>query len=711
MRTRRPLAINNSLAHGICNYSCRLCAVNKPGYCGPKAFQPRAVTERLIARVEEAAAAGIRVRYIANAGDGEPTLHPEFPERMDLFGRMLRGWSAPVTAPEVSVVTNGLRLLAPGVLEALARNRLTLVVSFPTCKPEAYGQAMTGKAECGAELLARVVPGIERAMAMAARGELARLYFHISPPEREFVRRDFPETVEFLASRARAAGLRELELVMFPATSNRSGLLRSRFRGVDTYRDLFRAWDGRELAGVTVHLKLVLKRFFEGLGEIADLMRAFRFPCLWNANLFIAAGGESICCNDQAVRNPLGNVLTHSIAELVIEKETYLPGAVCAGCNQRPERMAGSPAAWAFGLAARTRLALARLAGAGVGERRKELVHGPEGNPVVVESAGGYAFAGRPQPLRDAGDRSLDARRRAPPDRPAASRGSRIMRSRLTEVLRALEEDAQARSAEYRFGAAGDYRIRVAGSAEERARAWGLVYRVYLQKEYAAPNAQRLWYGLHDALPGTTTLLVERGAEPVASLTLVFDSPLGLPADQVYGPELAALRAAGRRPCEVVSLVSTEPELRRGAEVTKHLFKLAYLAARRLSEATDFLITINPRHVSFYRRVLLMEEFGPERPYGKVGGAPAVLLGLDLLEAEERYRVRYGDAPESLYRFFVNPATEPGILAMLRSARRPLREDALQKYFVMDRPLLPGASTEQRAAVHDCYLPHALGSV
>ena len=88
MKTRRPISINNSLAHGICNYSCRLCSVNKKNYRGPKAFQPRAVTEALIHRIEETAAAGIHVRYVANAGDGEPTLHPEFHERMAMFGAM-----------------------------------------------------------------------------------------------------------------------------------------------------------------------------------------------------------------------------------------------------------------------------------------------------------------------------------------------------------------------------------------------------------------------------------------------------------------------------------------------------------------------------------------------------------------------------------------------------------------------------------------------
>jgi hypothetical protein len=376
MKTRRPISINNSLVHGICNYSCRLCAVNKPGYCGPKEFQPRPVTERLIERIEAAAREGVHVRYIANAGDGEPTLHPEFCGRMAMFGRMLREWDAPVPAPEVSVVTNGERLLAPGILETVAENRLSLIVSFPTPEPEAYGEVMAGEAQRGAALLSRVAPGVEAAMRLAAEEKLARLYFHISPPEREIVRRDFPKTVDFLTSRARAAGLGEVSLVMFPATSNRAGMIRNRIAGADMYRDFFRKYDGQQVNGVVVRMKLVLHRFFSGLGEIADLVRAFRFPCIWNANLFIAAGGESICCNDQAVSSPQGNILTDSVRELMAAKERQLPGRTCAGCDQRPERMRGGLLIRAFALVARVRLALARLGGGGqlrAVETRREL--------------------------------------------------------------------------------------------------------------------------------------------------------------------------------------------------------------------------------------------------------------------------------------------------------------------------------------------------
>ncbi len=359
MKTRRPISINNSLSHGICNYNCTLCGVNKKTYKGPKEFQPKELTEKLIARIEEAARQGLRVRYVANAGDGEPTLHPDFGARMDLFGAMIRRWNAPnVPAPEVSVVSNGFRLLSPGVLDAIVRNDLTLIVSFPTPNPEAYGQIMTGNPENGRHLLDQVVQGLQKAFKLLAEGHLKKMQFHISPPDRDIVRRDFNKTVHFLTTLANEAGVKDIEMVLFPATSNRSGLIRNRTKGLDLYKDFFQAyrrWNRHN--GVLVSLKLSYQRFFPHFKEFLDLLRGFNYPCTWNSQIFLTAQGDSICCNDQAVRNPLGNLTSHTLVELMEEKEAYLPGRVCAGCDQSPRHMSGSFRSALFGWLAQRKLA------------------------------------------------------------------------------------------------------------------------------------------------------------------------------------------------------------------------------------------------------------------------------------------------------------------------------------------------------------------
>ncbi|GMV82895.1 MAG: hypothetical protein AMXMBFR7_40790 [Planctomycetota bacterium] len=254
------------------------------------------------------------------------------------------------------------------------------------------------------------------------------------------------------------------------------------------------------------------------------------------------------------------------------------------------------------------------------------------------------------------------------------------------------------------------YRLRVAGNLLERKRAWGLAYRVYRSKGYARESELGLWYGIHDALADTITFIAERQGDPVAALTVVFDSLLGLPADHLFADEIAQLRRTGRRPCELVSLVSVETNAARGAELVRQLFRLAHRAAEGRSD--DLLITVNPRHTPFYIRKLLFERFGPDRTYEKVNGALATPLRLDLHTARERYRQAYAqrEGGENLYAFFCGAHERP-MAAWIESGKRQLDADALRRYFVDLRPLLPDAPPLHREAILAGYASSACAVV
>jgi hypothetical protein len=233
----------------------------------------------------------------------------------------------------------------------------------------------------------------------------------------------------------------------------------------------------------------------------------------------------------------------------------------------------------------------------------------------------------------------------------------------------------------YVFGLECEYEITVACGIEDRCRAWRLVYGVYLEKGYAKPCAEELWYGDHDALPDTTTFLVTRSGDDIAALTTVFDGVAGLPAEGLYGNELDNLRGRGRRLCEIVSLVNTEKVSARSFEILLHLFRAAFVTARHLERATDFMITVNPHHVPYYERVLLFERVGEEKTYSKVSGAPAVLMRLDLERASERYRERYASRSgrRNLHRFFADGI--PLLCRWLSRRRVPLDWGSLHEYF------------------------------
>jgi hypothetical protein len=249
--------------------------------------------------------------------------------------------------------------------------------------------------------------------------------------------------------------------------------------------------------------------------------------------------------------------------------------------------------------------------------------------------------------------------------------------------------------------------ITVASDRRSRERAWRLVHEVYCEKGYQPDRQQGIRLLLQDALPESATFLAEgspRGASPLATLTLIPDSPLGLPMDALYGRELEALRSAGRRPCEIAKLVACVEE-RTGMELLLHLFKLAYLYARRTADCTDFVITVHPRHEKYYRRLLLFEPIGETRPYDAVNGVPAVPMRLDLLSAEARYRAKFGglSGRANLHAFFVNDQ-EPAILDWLRSVRRPMSEADLRHFMVERSDLLERASADDRMYLQSRYL-------
>ncbi|HOX04961.1 MAG TPA: hypothetical protein PK280_01055 [Planctomycetota bacterium] len=198
-----------------------------------------------------------------------------------------------------------------------------------------------------------------------------------------------------------------------------------------------------------------------------------------------------------------------------------------------------------------------------------------------------------------------------------------------------------------------DYRI--AETREDIEAAVRLVYRNYVELKYCNLNRFGVHFYLYDVLPETRTLVASDGDRVVATLTLVFDSPLGLPSGKLYAAELEALRGAGRRLVEVSKLAVDRGLGARGLAVLKGLFRLAWLVSGPVRGSTDFLIMVEPHHERFYARSLLFERAGELKPDPEAADAPSVLLRLRLAECPERYRAAFGEEPKEAnpYWYFV----------------------------------------------------------
>lgn len=115
------LGINLSPNDGkVCSFDCLYCEAgyNSQG-AGSTGLPPREkVKQELRAKLEKMKAAGENLDVITFSGNGEPTLHPEFPGILDDV-LALRDEFYPEA--KVSVLTNSTRIFTPAVSEALKR--------------------------------------------------------------------------------------------------------------------------------------------------------------------------------------------------------------------------------------------------------------------------------------------------------------------------------------------------------------------------------------------------------------------------------------------------------------------------------------------------------------------------------------------------------------------------------------------------------------
>lgn len=133
-----------------------------------------------------------------------------------------------------------------------------------------------------------------------------------------------------------------------------------------------------------------------------------------------------------------------------------------------------------------------------------------------------------------------------------------------------------------------------------------------------------------------TLIATERGSV-VGTLTLRFDGPARLRADESYGDEVDAARSQGRGVCELGRFAVAQHAPSK--PVIAALFGRVHRIVRGLREVTDVFVEVNPRHVGFYRRGFGFTVAAEGRICPRVR-APSVLLRLEVAAFERRVQER-----------------------------------------------------------------------
>jgi hypothetical protein len=176
------------------------------------------------------------------------------------------------------------------------------------------------------------------------------------------------------------------------------------------------------------------------------------------------------------------------------------------------------------------------------------------------------------------------------------------------------------------LGESGDLVASIARSPDELQAVATLVESRYAARGY-------LVSGDDGELPPGVTLIAAESEAIIGTLTLRFDGPLGLAADESYADTIDTVRHAGGGVCELTRLAVIKGADSRS--VLSALFGSAYDLARHLYRATDAFVEVNPRHVQFYRRMFGFVVAAGQRVCPRVM-APAVLLQLEIERLEAR---------------------------------------------------------------------------
>lgn len=207
------------------------------------------------------------------------------------------------------------------------------------------------------------------------------------------------------------------------------------------------------------------------------------------------------------------------------------------------------------------------------------------------------------------------------------------------------------------------FRISAALSPRHRVDAHRLVGRKYAQRGYALIHTQS-----EAALePDLLTLTAAQGEQVLGTLSVRFDGPEGLAADQSFDAEMAELRRRGRRLCEFTRLAMDIDQASK--RLIACLFHMTYLKAARGYGAETVVVEVNPRHVGYYKRMLGFEVCGEVRMNHRVN-APAVLMSLDFAHVQQQIqllggRPALGALARSLYPYAYSPKEEAALLAGL----------------------------------------------
>lgn len=145
-----------------------------------------------------------------------------------------------------------------------------------------------------------------------------------------------------------------------------------------------------------------------------------------------------------------------------------------------------------------------------------------------------------------------------------------------------------------------DFQVNIASTKEELEKAYSLLHDCYVGTKLMAPDDSGLRCNFFSFLPFTTTVVAKIGEIVIGTVSLIKDSPVGLPSDKDFKFENDLLRLEGHALVEVSSLAIDSKFRKKSHVVSLYLMKYLQHYTTHHMGCTTVTCVVHPRARDFY---------------------------------------------------------------------------------------------------------------
>ncbi len=198
--------------------------------------------------------------------------------------------------------------------------------------------------------------------------------------------------------------------------------------------------------------------------------------------------------------------------------------------------------------------------------------------------------------------------------------------------------------------------VKLATTKEELEAAYHLLHEAYVGIRIMDPHPSKIRVNIYSTLPFTSVIIAKKDSKVIGTVSLIKDSPIGLPSDSSYRTENDEHRIVGDKLVEV-SALAVDYEYRKsqsGSTVSLLLMRYLYEYAIKFIDGDHLVCTIHPRSILFYEAFFNFKQEGQIIQYGFVKNALAAYLSLNLRTLPEWFKATTGQESrnKNFYRFW-----------------------------------------------------------